>query len=139
MKSGVVHRIKQDAIVFRLNGDYKRGAKFGSLIIGDVLLESVGYEVASSGDGADGIRLFSEKAFDLVITDIMMPGINGVQVVHKLKQKDLGVKIITISSGSAEEKSDLLRMSVILGAVKAIHKPIDRDKLLETVRDALKN
>lgn len=112
--------------------------RFVRLLIAKAL-ESAGYEVTSSGDGADGIRLYSEKAFDLVITDIMMPGINGVQVVQKLKQKDPGARIITISSGSAEEKSDLLRMTTILGAVKAIHKPIDSDKLLESVRDALQD
>ncbi|MEW6410190.1 MAG: response regulator, partial [Nitrospirota bacterium] len=60
-------------------------------------LESVGYKIATADNGVDGIRLFEKESFDVVITDLRLPGINGIEVLKSIKNisPDTGVIVIT--------------------------------------------
>lgn len=69
-------------------------------------LEEHGYQVLSALNGEEGLKKFSEEAPDLVILDIQMPGMNGIEVLRQMKMQNPAVPII-LSSAYHEYKQDL--------------------------------
>lgn len=69
-------------------------------------LEDEGYEVTSAMSGEEALKLFSENTPDLVVLDINMPGIDGIEVLRRMKQDKPGVPVI-LSSAYPEYKQDL--------------------------------
>lgn len=100
-------------------------------------LESGGFEVVEARNGMDGVRLFRSDSADLVITDILMPEMEGIQCIQELRQVDPAVPIIAISGGSTLLPMDVLEMARRLGADRVFSKPFDLDKLLAGVREEL--
>lgn len=100
------------------------------------VLKSADYEVVEAADGEDGIAEYNKEPTDLVITDIMMEK-SGIEVISELKQGYPEIKIVAITSGSAEKQSDLLRMAKILGATATLYKPFKKEELLAIVENAL--
>lgn len=102
-------------------------------------LTAEGYDVAIASNGDEGLKLFYENPAKLVITDIMMPEKNGVEVIVKLKEDFPDIRIIAISGGTPEKGNDLLRMTKILGAKSTLKKPLEKETLLKAVKDALQD
>ncbi|MGK7345430.1 MAG: response regulator [Candidatus Nitrospinota bacterium M3_3B_026] len=104
-------------------------------------LEKESYAVTEAADGIDGVRLFRESRFDLVITDLILPRMDGLEVITDIKREDPGAKIIAISSGglSARGKSVnyLLSVAERLGANRSLLKPFTGEQILGAVRDLL--
>jgi len=95
-----------------------------------------GYEAVTATSGFEAMERVEEKKPDLVILDIMMPGMNGYEVCAELKSKPetLNIKVVFLTakgdSGDAER-------GFTLGAVDYIIKPFDPEELLEKVRSIL--
>ena len=90
-------------------------------LIHDVLAEE-GYEtILEAKDGETGLELFHQTKPDLVICDLMMPGIDGLKTIHRMKQEDPGSKIIAIAVLGDRILPDALEA----GADKAMAKPFD--------------
>ncbi len=107
------------------------------------ILEKVGYEVVEASDGEEGMRLFYENPADLVITDIFMPGKEGLETIMELQGKFPNVKIIAISGGGKTDlskslKTDFLMMAEQLGA-RSLEKPFELEELLKMVQELLDN
>ncbi len=101
------------------------------------MLEKAGYDVELAVDGSQGVKLFRQIAPDLVITDIIMPEKEGIEVIMELKEMVPDVKIIAVSGGGRRmEGSLILPMAKQLGAKNIFSKPVDRQELLAAV-DAL--
>jgi CheY-like chemotaxis protein len=99
------------------------------------ILERGGYEVLDASNGKDGIRIFEDAQIDLVITDMLMPTMDGAETILRLRSLAENPKIIAISGGGASLATDVcLRVGELAGASLALDKPIDRLKLIETVR-----
>lgn len=81
------------------------------------------------GSGEDALRYLSERSAGLVVLDLMMPGMDGRQVVCELRNRGIAVPVVLISAGR-----DLKRTAAELG-LPAIEKPFDLDHLLSTVRE----
>jgi len=83
-------------------------------------LESCGFEVKEKNDGKSALELLKEKKFDLLITDLMMPGMNGMELIEKAKEKypDMGSLVIT-AYGTIEKAVELMQK----GAFDFITKP----------------
>ncbi len=62
-------------------------------------MEYAGFEVEAAADGRKGLRLFEENAYDLVITDLIMPEQEGMETITFLRKKYPDIKIIAISGG----------------------------------------
>ena len=92
-------------------------------------LERTGHEVVEALDGSEGVSLYKEKDFDIVITDIFMPVKTGLEVIQELKAYDANVKIIVVSSVGIRDEIDMVSMSKRYGAVEAFEKPLDMDGL----------
>jgi len=84
-------------------------------------LEADGHEVATAADGAEALRLCSQRAFDLVITDLKMPGTGGMEVVRQLDADQPEVQVIVITAhGSIDKAVEAMRH----GAFDFLEKPI---------------
>jgi CheY-like chemotaxis protein len=105
-------------------------------ILGEMLTDA-GYEVVEASSGGEGIKLYRQNPFDLVITDLVMPEKDGLEVVMELHKDFPDLKIITLS-GNAYGRSSL-ETSKALGAARTLGKPFSEAQLLETVRGVLES
>ncbi len=101
------------------------------------MLQRAGYEVWAAADGGEDIKLFREKDVDLVITDIIMPEVEGIETIRTLLQDQPDIKIIAISGGGRISNDDLLQMAGHFGAKLTLKKPFEREELLTAVRTVL--
>jgi CheY-like chemotaxis protein len=99
-----------------------------------VLLEGDGYHVACAEDGAEGIQKLQEEPFDLVITDVVMPKVDGFQVMEYLKDHRPDVVVVAITAYvSSESAIEALRR----GAYDYLAKPFDVDLMQIVIQRAL--
>jgi two-component system response regulator PilR (NtrC family) len=63
-------------------------------------LETLGYEVLTASDGADALTKFEVGAFDLIISDLLMPNIDGLELLRKVREKDRDVVFLMIKKGA---------------------------------------
>ncbi len=98
------------------------------------VLEYEKYEVSLAEDGASGIELFAQGAFDVVLCDIKMAKMDGIEVLQKLLEITSDVPVIMISGhGNIDTAVD----SIKKGAFDFLEKPLDLNRLLITIRNAL--
>jgi len=102
------------------------------------MLTTAGYEVVEASNGKEGVKLYRDVPFDLVVTDLLMPEKDGLEVVMELRKDFPQVKIITLSGGGAYGNSSL-ETSKALGAARTLRKPFREDQLLEAVREVLES
>ena len=100
-------------------------------------LSSEGYDVSLAEDGEHGLRLFRQDPHDLVITDIVMPGQSGIEVVTEIKRKRPETRIIVITGVDESERAKLLQISTVMGADNTLQKPISRESLISMVEKTL--
>ena len=101
------------------------------------VLEGAGYEVTEAANGRIGLELYRQNPRDLVITDILMPELNGLDMLLELTREFLRAKVIAIS-GAGEEKN-VLDVAKLLGARQTFQKPCSVSKLLGAVRYELEH
>lgn len=100
-----------------------------------VLLESAGWEVLEAADGSAGLALARKTSPDVVVTDLRMPGLSGIELAAQLASTPNGsdVPVVAITSDS----SDLHGAAVRCGHFATVMtKPLAPDDFLETVREA---
>lgn len=97
------------------------------------ILSFEGYKIDEASDGEEGLKRFGEKSYDLVLCDIKMPKIDGIEFLEKAKQINADVPIIMISGHG---NIDTAVEAVKKGAFDYISKPPDLNRLLITLRNA---
>jgi DNA-binding response OmpR family regulator len=101
-------------------------------------LERAGYEVREACDGSEGARLARSERPALVITDILMPNKEGLEVIRELQEGHRSLPIIAMSGGSQWMPPDaLLRLATYFGAQRTLLKPFSLADLLDAVRSVL--
>lgn len=103
----------------------------------EVTLGNGGFQVVTAVDGSEAVSLARLMHFDLVITDMIMPGLEGIETIMALLAHDPGVKIIAISGVLPGAKGDLLPLAKSLGAAAVLRKPFDRENFIGTVHGVL--
>jgi DNA-binding NtrC family response regulator len=98
-----------------------------------LILTDSGYEVGVGTTGAEGLEKLGNRRFDLVITDIRLPDISGLDVLRHLARSHPGVLAIVIT---AHYTSELAAESLRLGAVSVLAKPFSPSDLLIVIRTA---
>ncbi len=93
-----------------------------------------GYEVSKSGDGREALTMATEESFDLILLDIMLPGLNGLEVLRRLNQDNPTPVILLTARDAVMDKVSGLDA----GAVDYITKPFAIEELLARIRVALK-
>ena len=94
------------------------------------------YQVTEAEDGKQGLDLLFKRQFDLVLCDIKMPKMDGIEVLKKANDKMLGIPFIMLTGhGNIETAVEAMK----LGSYDFISKPPDLNRLLNSVRHALEN
>ncbi|MBP2674225.1 MAG: two component, sigma54 specific, transcriptional regulator, Fis family [Deltaproteobacteria bacterium] len=97
-------------------------------------LRKAGYDVTAAGDGREGLEAFGAAPFDLVVTDLKMPGIPGMEVLRKVRAQAPEVPVLVITAfGNVETAVGAMKE----GAYDFIGKPFHREQLLLSVEKAL--
>ena len=95
------------------------------------ILEGQGYEISTASNGIDGLKLATENSIDLLILDIMLPGMNGLEICKKVKKEKLMLPIIMLTAKSSE----IDKISGLdYGADDYITKPFSLSELLARIR-----
>ena len=108
------------------------------LLIVKTTLQSEGYEVETASDGTDALALAREVSPDLILLDMMMPGMSGLDVLRELKADDSVCTIPVIMLTGLSEK-DKIQKALVSGTDYYIVKPFDHQDLLSKINDALQN
>ncbi len=98
------------------------------------VLEEEGFETACARNGADALREIVKKPFDLIVTDIGMPGLTGLDILPEMKKLRPGASIIVMTSFANEE---VYRRSLEKGASGYLEKPIHIKKLKALINELL--
>lgn len=101
------------------------------------MLEEAGHELSFARDGDEGIARLREHPADLVITDIIMPGKDGITTIGELRREFPDVRILARSGGDPRGPVSPLKMAWAHGASDTIQKPFTTDKLLRIVAQLL--
>jgi DNA-binding NtrC family response regulator len=97
-------------------------------------LSPEGYEVASAKNGSEALKLLEGGEFDIVLTDLKMPDMDGIEILRKVKEKWPETEVIIITG---YQTVDTAVKSIKLGAFDYIEKPFTPDTLIAAVTNAL--
>ena len=128
-------------------GKARRGLKVANILVIDdeapmrrfvaLALEKQGHAVAEAADGAEALKIMAERPVDLVITDLLMPEMDGVDVLSSIRKGGHTMPVIAMSGGGKVDSKSYLEVARALGAFATIAKPFELEHLLATVRDAI--
>ena len=98
------------------------------------VLEREGYTVIEEPDGKSALRHFAGDPTDLVISDVYMPDMDGIDFLIRAQEAFPGVRIFLISGGGQMGKESVLAAASKLGAARVFEKPFKVEEILEAVR-----
>jgi len=116
-----------ETILLAEDDDIVRGATVA-------ILEYRGYRVITAENGEEAVRLFKESRIDMLLLDVIMPGMNGVEAYRIIKEISPDIRVLFTSGYTAEV---LDRELIQEKDVRLLHKPIPPDTLLKVVREVL--
>lgn len=99
------------------------------------VLGGAGYDVTLAPDGAEAIAVVRERAFDVIITDIEMPGADGITVLRAVRERDLDVPVVVVTGAPSLQTSI---QALEEGALRYLVKPFDLGALLGVVAQAVR-
>jgi len=99
-------------------------------------LSPEGYEVRLAKNGVEGLKMASEERFDLVLTDLKMPDMDGIEVLRIIKEKWPETAVIIVTG---YQTVDTAVKAIKLGAYDYIEKPFTPDALISAVAEAMAN
>ena len=97
------------------------------------VLRASGFVTVQAADGLAGLREIERTSPSVVVTDIIMPRCDGLEVITALKQRQPGTRIVAMSGGGRIENQELLHMAAQLGADECIAKPFRAAELVAKV------
>src|SRR5262245_29634202 len=99
------------------------------------MLEQSGFEVTEAASGAEGLAAFREAGADVVLCDVFMPDMDGLEVIRRLRLEVPGTCVVAMAS-AYRGKVDLLRVARLLGAARVLRKPFAQEEVAQAVREA---
>jgi YesN/AraC family two-component response regulator len=100
-------------------------------------LTSKGHTVIAASNGVEGLRRFGEGGCNLVITDIVMPDMDGLAMIMEMRHNEPSAKIIAISGGGRSGNVEFLKTATKLGAMATLRKPVRLAELFVTLDECL--
>ena len=101
------------------------------------LLTRAGYDISVASDGIEGIHAFRTDPTDLIITDLVMPGKEGLETIVDLKREFPDLKIIAISGGGLDGQNNYLNAARLCGATMTFRKPFKNQEIVDGVNGLL--
>ncbi len=102
-------------------------------------LENERHEVLDASDGELGMQLLERETVDIVITDIFMPGQDGIVTLREIRKKFPSLNVIVMSGGDSTGMLDLRKDAELLGAVKSLQKPFTAREIVDLVGEVLES
>jgi len=99
-----------------------------------ILLEREGYDVTVAGSAAEALRMMESALFDLVLSDVNMPGLSGIELLARIKEKSPETAVLMLTAFSAAEQAV---EAMKLGAYDYIGKPFKNEEIKQLVKNAL--
>jgi len=96
-------------------------------------MRSRGMEVATSNSGGDALDLVDRDAYDVVVLDLQMPGMDGIEVLERIKQRRPDIQVVLLTGHATVEKGV---EAIKLGALEFLEKPVDLSTLSEIIHKA---
>jgi len=100
-------------------------------------LTGLGHEVTSASNGREALEALARATPDVLITDINMPDMDGIEILNELRARESRLPVIAMSGGGKFDKRLLLASARMLGAVLTLEKPFELDELRRLVEQAL--
>lgn len=101
------------------------------------VLEDVGHKVTLAENGNEASKALARGAFDLVLTDVIMPDRDGMQVITELRRKYPQVRVVAMSGGGHVPRDQYLKIAKGLGAHAALEKPFSTQELLGVIEQVM--
>lgn len=98
------------------------------------MLEPAGFEVIEAEDGMAALERYSVDKPDVVILDLVMKGMYGLDVLTKLRELDPDARVVVVSADVQQSSQELVQAA---GAIGFLNKPVERELVLKLVRGAL--
>jgi CheY-like chemotaxis protein len=104
------------------------------------MIKPAGYDVVEAVNGAEAFNVCKKEAVDLIITDIVMPEKNGIDLIMNVKKEYPDIPIIAVSGGGGiTGRYDYLEIAKLVGANNILKKPFEIDELRSAVSNAIEN
>jgi CheY-like chemotaxis protein len=103
------------------------------------MLEREGYETVEADSGEQALEILKETEPDLILLDVMMPGIDGYETCTEIKSQETTKEIPVVMLTAKTAESDKVKALEECGAAWHLSKPIDRKKFIETVKWVLES
>ena len=100
-------------------------------------LTGEGFQVREASDGRQGIKLYVEQPTDIVITDLVMPEKEGLEMIVEIRKLHSEVKIIAMSGGGRGSPQNYLKMAKAFGAQLVLAKPFSHCEILDAISQVL--
>jgi len=124
----MIESSERNILVVDDNSDHRKAFR--------ILLENGGYFVVECDSGKDALKALEKKNFDLMILDLSMPDVNGLEVLGVVRSKYPKLKVVAVSGFLQGKMDQVVRL---LGAVTTLDKNVATDSLLTVVDGLLKN
>ncbi|MCK5312047.1 MAG: response regulator [Desulfobacteraceae bacterium] len=98
-------------------------------------IERKGYKVTTAINGKEGIKLYKETLADIVITDIVMPEMEGLEAIRRLRKEYQDIKIIALSGGGFVSPDEYLKLAKQFGAKYVFAKPVNLQDLFNAIKE----
>jgi CheY-like chemotaxis protein len=99
------------------------------------ILSETGCETHQATTGVEAVKMIATVSFDLIVTDIFMPDLDGIELIRKLHETDKATRVLAITGYSGDV--DYLEVAEELGARRTLRKPFRSQELLDTVAQCL--
>jgi YesN/AraC family two-component response regulator len=103
------------------------------------MLEKAGYEVDIASNGSEGLEKIESCPPDLLVTDIVMPEKEGLELIFYLRRKNPELKIVAISGGGRFNYEGYLTSAKLLGADLTFQKPLVHKEFIQAISDLISN
>ncbi len=102
-----------------------------------LLLEAAGFQIVEAESGDAALTALGTEAVDVVLTDIFMPGTDGIELIHALRRASPNLPIVAMSGGGYNDGKDVLAMARLFGAAAIVQKPMTQRQLVGAIRRAI--
>ena len=98
------------------------------------MLAQTGHDIVLQQDSTEAMRQLQQEQFDVLITDMIMPGVGGVDIIRQIRRQNADLCIVAISGGGEElSVNTMLRISEAYGADRVLYKPFRKPELLAAI------
>ncbi|GLY08996.1 response regulator [Pseudobacillus badius] len=106
--------------------------QFGIRILLNEVLQKEGYETFQAANGIQALEIVDNHSPDLVLLDMKIPGMDGIEILKRMRQKDENIRVIIMT---AYGELDMIQKAKDLGALTHFAKPFDIDDIRKTVKE----